>query len=105
MKRWLKSFLVGFAAAFTGGSPQPLELTPIRREAEDIERSLADAGIGVRPVGTFIKYTYGGPIISFAEGGTIDRTTYWKTVLDRDFKNICVHGTNFDQFVRARERD
>jgi hypothetical protein len=102
MKRWLKSFLVGFAAAFTGGSPQPLELTPIRREAEDIERSGADCAVRTRGS---VRYTYAGSMITFAEGGTIDRTTYWKTVLDRDFRNRCVSGTGFNEFVQARTRD
>jgi hypothetical protein len=102
LSRLLQSFLVGLAASFSGNSPRPVEPAPIQREAEDLEQSLGDCAVRTRGS---VRYTYAGPMISLSAGGVLERTAKWKTVLDRDFRNRCVEGTGFDEFVQARTRD
>jgi hypothetical protein len=104
MKRWLKALLVGFASSFTGSSAGPIELLPVLRESEDLDRSLADCSCDVGAHG-LVRYTYTGPMIPIAEAGTINRTHLWKVVQDRDFRNRCVNGTGFSEFVQTRTVD
>ena len=94
LTRLLKSFLVGLAGSITRNGLPVLSVPPeICDEWQRMDRSEADCR--VRTLGT-VAYTYSGPIIGLDQGGILNRTPTWKTVLDRDLRNRCIEGTGWD---------
>lgn len=95
LKRLIKSLMVGLAAG-TGriSPPAPSEPSPIRDEWQNLDRAHADYRVRTPGFGS-VRYTYNGPMIGLHEGGILNRTPTWKTVTDRNLKNMCIEGTGW----------